>query len=45
LLVEFGLALRVCGNYAGLDDRHLRIAVRQPDDNQRLLDAFAAHKP
>jgi cobyric acid synthase CobQ/L-threonine-O-3-phosphate decarboxylase len=42
LLVEHGVAIRVCTNFSGLGDRHFRVAVRGEADNGRLLDALAA---
>nr|WP_276570785.1 aminotransferase class I/II-fold pyridoxal phosphate-dependent enzyme [Halochromatium glycolicum] len=40
LLTQSGIAVRVCDNYAGLDERYLRIAVRTADENQRLVGAL-----
>jgi len=40
LLSLDGIAVRVCLNYAGLDARYLRIAVRTERENRRLLDAM-----
>lgn len=40
LLQQSGIAVRVCDNYAGLDERYLRIAVRGADENQRLVRAL-----
>lgn len=42
LLVEHGVAIRVCADFAGLTDRHFRVAVRGEADNGRLLDGLAA---
>ena len=42
LLLDEGIAVRVCRNYAGLDDRYLRVAVRMPQDNARLLVVLGA---
>ena len=36
-LLERGTAVRPCGSFPGLDGDHLRISVRAPDSNQRLL--------
>jgi L-threonine-O-3-phosphate decarboxylase len=41
LLRSEGIAVRVCANYAGLDARYLRIAVRTEPENRRLLAAMA----
>jgi threonine-phosphate decarboxylase len=38
----FGIVVRDCTSYDGLEDgRFVRVAVRSPDDNRRLVDAFA----
>ena len=42
LLHREGIAVRVCADYQGLDDRYLRIAVRTAADNDRLLAALPA---
>lgn len=39
-LLERGIAIRVCNNYEGLDNRFFRIAVRNPRDNVRLVEAL-----
>jgi histidinol-phosphate/aromatic aminotransferase/cobyric acid decarboxylase-like protein len=36
-----GIAVRPCASFPGLDDRHVRIAVRTRADNERLVDALA----
>lgn len=35
-----GVLIRACGNYRGLDDRYYRIAVREHDENERLIAAL-----
>jgi cobyric acid synthase CobQ/L-threonine-O-3-phosphate decarboxylase len=40
LLLDRGIALRRCDNFAGLDDNYLRIAVRPATENERLLTAL-----
>jgi len=45
LLCGFGIAVRTCEDYAGLDARYLRIAVRGRADNERLLAALAEVLP
>jgi L-threonine-O-3-phosphate decarboxylase len=42
LLEGEGIAVRVCDNYSGLDGRYLRVAVRGPADNRRLIAAVEA---
>jgi len=42
LLEGDGIAVRVCTDYDGLDDRDLRIAVRRREDNERLVAALGA---
>ena len=37
-----GIAVRPARSFPGLTANHIRIAVRRPADNQRLLDALAA---
>lgn len=39
MLVQ-GILIRDCSNYPGLDDRYIRLAVRLPADNRRLLAAL-----
>jgi cobyric acid synthase CobQ/L-threonine-O-3-phosphate decarboxylase len=41
-LLAHRIAIRVCDNYAGLDRRYFRVAVRTQEENERLLDALAA---
>jgi len=41
-LLAHRIAIRVCDNYAGLDRRYFRVAVRTREENERLLDALAA---
>lgn len=41
-LLAWGIAVRVCDNFPGLDRRFLRIAVRQAPENDRLLAALEA---
>jgi len=40
-LLSRRIAIRVCGNYEGLDERYFRVAVRTEEENGRLLDAMA----
>ena len=39
-LLKKHIAIRVCDNYEGLNERFMRIAVRAADENERLLDAI-----
>lgn len=39
-LLEEGIALRVCDNFAGLDGRYFRVAVRTTEENGRLCRAL-----
>jgi L-threonine-O-3-phosphate decarboxylase len=41
LLTEDGIAIRVCANFQGLDNRFFRVAVRTHAENERLLAALA----
>jgi histidinol-phosphate aminotransferase len=40
-LAARGIAVRPCHSFPGLTANHLRVAVRDPADNQRLVDALA----
>ncbi len=40
LLDRFKIAIRVCSNYEGLDDRFFRVAVRSKQDNGQLVAAL-----
>jgi histidinol-phosphate aminotransferase len=39
-LTARGIAVRPCDDFPGLTANHLRVAVRDPADNQRLVDAL-----
>lgn len=41
LLLDKGIAIRVCDNYQGLDDRFFRLAVRSTEENQLVLKALS----
>jgi len=41
-LAARGIAVRPCHSFPGLTVNHLRVAVRDPADNQRLIGAFHA---
>ncbi|MBI4805798.1 MAG: cobyric acid synthase [Desulfovibrio sp.] len=40
-LLEKHIAIRDCSNFAGLDQRYFRVAVRAEGDNDRLLESLA----
>ncbi|MUM76643.1 cobyric acid synthase [Pseudodesulfovibrio sp. F-1] len=42
LLMEHRIAIRLCGNYEGLDNNWFRVAVRSGEDNERLIRAMEA---
>jgi cobyric acid synthase CobQ len=48
-LLRKRIAIRDCSNFAGLDQRYFRLAVRSEEDNNRLLqsmaDILAPHSP
>jgi histidinol-phosphate aminotransferase len=39
-LAQAGIAVRPCASFPGLDATHLRIAVRRPHENARLVEAL-----
>lgn len=39
-LLEKGIAIRDCANFPGLGQGWYRIAIRNPEDNQKLIDAL-----
>ncbi len=39
-LLQDGIAIRVCDNYEGLDRRFFRVAVRDQQENKRLIEAL-----
>ncbi|TGJ99483.1 cobyric acid synthase [Leptospira semungkisensis] len=42
MLKEFGIGIRSCDNFEGLGKHHIRVAIRTPEENARLIDAFAS---
>ena len=42
LLAEHRIAIRLCGNYEGLDNNWFRVAVRNEAENERLIKAMEA---
>jgi threonine-phosphate decarboxylase len=41
-LLPKGILIRNCGNFPGLDERYFRVAVRTPEENERLVEALRA---
>ncbi len=39
-MLEKHIAIRVCDDYESLDAQYVRVAVKNPDDNLRLINAF-----
>jgi len=39
-MLEQGIAIRVCDNYHGLDERYFRVAVRTAEENNKLVAAL-----
>lgn len=39
-LFPYHIFIRQCGNYEGLDDSYFRVAVRPPEENEKLLAAL-----
>lgn len=39
-MMRDGVAIRCCGNFEGLDDRYVRVAVRTAEENLRLVDSL-----
>ncbi len=35
-----GIAIRVCGDFEGLDDSYFRVAVKTPDENNKLVEVL-----
>jgi threonine-phosphate decarboxylase len=40
-MLEQGILIRDCSSFRGLDEYHIRIAVKTRQENERLLEAFA----
>lgn len=40
LLEKYKIAIRDCGNFTGLSDKFVRFAVRNPEENEKLLEAL-----
>ena len=41
-LLRDGIAIRMCANFPGLDDRFFRIAVRTAEENERLVESLGS---
>jgi len=41
-MLERGVAIRVCDNFAGLDRRYFRVAIRTAEENSRLVESLKA---
>ncbi|MEP9410890.1 MAG: threonine-phosphate decarboxylase [Candidatus Brocadia sp.] len=39
-LLDYGIAIRDCSNFVGLNDKYFRVAVRTRDENMRLIAAL-----
>lgn len=39
-LAPYGIFIRQCGNYEGLDDTYFRLAVRTEEENKKLINAL-----
>lgn len=39
-LLQHGISIRVCSNYHGLDSQYFRVAVRQQQENDKLVEAL-----
>lgn len=39
-LLSRGIAIRMCSNFEGLDDRYFRVAVRTAEENDKLLESL-----
>ncbi len=41
LLLKYKIAVRNCENFSGLSKNFIRIAVRTPEENEKIIDAFS----
>ncbi|EMK13798.1 MULTISPECIES: cobyric acid synthase [Leptospira] len=41
LLQKYRIAVRDCGNFSGLSENFIRIAVRTPEENEKIINAFS----
>ncbi|MEW6113339.1 MAG: cobyric acid synthase, partial [Thermodesulfobacteriota bacterium] len=39
-MLKDGIGIRCCGNFEGLDDRYVRVAIGTAEENQRLVDSL-----
>lgn len=40
LLKEYKIGIRNCGNFKGLENNYIRISIKTPDQNEKLIQAF-----
>ncbi|MGJ4746975.1 cobyric acid synthase [Leptospira sp. SA-E8] len=40
LLKEFKIGIRNCSNFKGLENNYIRVAIKTPEENERLIRAF-----
>ncbi|MEW6379073.1 MAG: threonine-phosphate decarboxylase CobD [bacterium] len=41
-MLKAGIAIRVCDNFLGLDERYFRLAIRTREENRRMLETLQA---
>ena len=39
-LLKYGILIRSCSNYNGLDEKYYRVAVRTRKENEKLIDSL-----
>ena len=39
-MLKKGILIRDCSSFRGLDDYHIRVAIKTRQENKRLVDAF-----
>lgn len=42
--LQYGLVIRKCSSFAELGDNHIRVAIKDRENNERLLDAFKEYR-
>jgi threonine-phosphate decarboxylase len=40
LLKDYGILVRDCSNFNGLNENYIRVAVRTHEDNKKIINAF-----